>query len=67
MKKNFYESVLAQLDAVAEKIGMNPGTHAVIRAPERQLIVSIPLVSDSGEIDVFPGYRIQHSCARGPC
>ncbi|HDM67234.1 MAG TPA: Glu/Leu/Phe/Val dehydrogenase, partial [Thermoplasmatales archaeon] len=39
----------------------------MIRHPERELIVSIPIVRDNGEIEVFTGYRVQHSSARGPC
>jgi glutamate dehydrogenase (NAD(P)+) len=34
--------------------------------PKRQLIVSIPVRMDHGEIHVFEGYRVQHNIARGP-
>jgi glutamate dehydrogenase (NAD(P)+) len=34
--------------------------------PERALIVSVPLRRDDGSIQVFPGYRVQHSTVLGP-
>jgi len=67
MSQSFYESVLEEIDSVAEKINLAPGIHRMIRQPERELTVSIPIVMDNGEIEVFTGYRVQHSSARGPC
>jgi glutamate dehydrogenase (NAD(P)+) len=67
MVRSFYESVLAQIDQEAQKIGLDPAITSVIKEPERQLIVSIPIVTDSDDIRVFTGYRVQHSSARGPC
>jgi len=67
MVRSFYESVLAQIDQEAKKIGLDPALTSVIKEPERQLIVSIPIVTDSDDIRVFTGYRVQHSSARGPC
>jgi glutamate dehydrogenase/leucine dehydrogenase len=67
MVRSFYESVLAQIDQEAKKIGLDPGITSIIREPERQLIVSIPVVTESDDIQVFTGYRVQHSSARGPC
>ncbi len=67
MVRSFYESVLAQIDQEAKKIGLDPAITSVIKEPERQLIVSIPIVTDSDDIRVFTGYRVQHSSARGPC
>jgi glutamate dehydrogenase (NAD(P)+) len=34
--------------------------------PERALIVAVPLRRDDGSIQVFPGYRVQHSTVLGP-
>jgi len=67
MTQSFYESVLQQIDATAEKIKLNPGVHKVLRQPERELTVAIPVVMDDDDIEVFTGYRVQHSSARGPC
>ena len=34
--------------------------------PERAVIVSVPLRRDDGVVEVFPGYRVQHSTVLGP-
>ena len=63
---NPYDFALRQFDRAADKLGMNHGAREVLRKPKRQLIVSIPVKMDDGEIRVFTGYRVQHSIARGP-
>ena len=62
-----WRTVLDQLDDVAGRLGLDPGIHAILRQPERELTVAIPVVMDDGHISVFTGYRVQHSSARGPC
>jgi len=64
---DLWHTVLAQLDEVADRLDLDPGIHAILRQPERELTVSVPVVMDDGHIEVFTGYRIQHSSARGPC
>jgi glutamate dehydrogenase (NAD(P)+) len=67
LKQDLWNTVLDQLDDVAHRLDLDPGIHAILRQPERELTVSIPVVMDDGLIKVFTGYRIQHSSARGPC
>ena len=64
---NPYEMMLRQLDLVQEYTDIPRGIWRVLRAPERVLEVSVPIVRDDGEIDVLTGYRVQYSSARGPC
>ncbi len=66
-KQDLWDTVLDQLDEVARRLDLDPGIHAILRQPERELTVSIPVVMDDGPIKVFTGYRIQHSSTRGPC
>lgn len=66
-KQDLWDTVLDQLDDVARRLDLDPGIHAILRQPERELTVSVPVVMDDGLIKVFTGYRIQHSSARGPC
>lgn len=66
-RQDLWDTVLDQLDHVAERLSLDPGIHAILRQPERELTVSVPVVMDDGHIEVFTGYRIQHSSARGPC
>lgn len=66
-RDGLWETVLEQLDDVAQRLNLDPCTHAVLRQPERELKVSIPVVLDDNSVQVFTGYRVQHSSARGPC
>lgn len=66
-RQDLWDTVLAQLDEVAQRLHLDPGIHAILRRPERELAVSVPVVMDDGHIEVFSGYRVQHSSARGPC
>jgi glutamate dehydrogenase (NAD(P)+) len=63
---NPFEIAAAQFDSAAEHLKLEPWLRAVLKAPKRQLIVSIPTKMDDGSIHVFEGYRVQHSMARGP-
>ena len=38
----------------------------MVRAPERTLVVNVPVRMDDGSIENFEGFRVQHSTARGP-
>jgi len=64
---DLWATVQAQLDEVAEQLQLDPGIHAILRQPERELTVAVPVMMDDGHIEVFTGYRVQHSSARGPC
>ena len=66
-KQDLWNSVLTMLDDVAQRLELEPGIHAILRQPERELSVSVPVIMDNGQIKVFNGYRVQHSSARGPC
>jgi glutamate dehydrogenase/leucine dehydrogenase len=67
MVQSFYDSVLEQIDDTAVKISLDSGIHKMIRSPERELTVTIPIEKDNGKIETYTGYRVQHSSARGPC
>ena len=57
----------ARFDLAARKLSLDPGIWKVLRYPAREIIVHIPVAMDDGSIEVFTGYRVQHSSARGPC
>lgn len=59
-------SNLALLDATADLMELDAGLRAILRQPERELTVAIPVRMDDGHVEVFTGYRVQHSSARGP-
>jgi glutamate dehydrogenase/leucine dehydrogenase len=61
-----YETALEQLDIVAEHLQLEPGVHALLRQPKRELVVSFPVKMDDGSLKVFSGYRVQHNTSLGP-
>jgi glutamate dehydrogenase (NAD(P)+) len=56
--KNFY--------GAAEEMGLDENLIAILGSSERRLEVSVPVEMDDGSIQVFKGYRVQHSSAIGP-
>jgi glutamate dehydrogenase/leucine dehydrogenase len=63
---NPFEIAKQQFDRAADYLGLDESMRAVLKTAKRQLIVSIPVKMDSGEVEVFEGYRVQHNVARGP-
>ena len=63
---NAWSTALSQLDEAAAFMGLEPEFHEVFRTPKRILTVSIPVRMDDGRVEVFTGFRVHHSLARGP-
>ncbi|HKY61453.1 MAG TPA: Glu/Leu/Phe/Val dehydrogenase [Gemmatimonadota bacterium] len=63
---NPFEAMMSRFDRAAELLELDPGLYSILRQPERQLIVSIPVQLDNGDLEVFTGYRVHHNTARGP-
>src|SRR6202790_3321544 len=59
-------SAEARLDNAAALLGLDDGMRKVMRVPAREVTVNIPVALDDGRLEVFTGYRVQHSIARGP-
>jgi len=60
------EAQTARFDLAAHKLNLDEGIWKVLRYPTRELIVHIPVAMDNGKLEVFTGFRVQHSIARGP-
>jgi glutamate dehydrogenase (NAD(P)+) len=63
---NPWEAQAARFDFAAEKLGLDEGIRKVLSYPTREIIVHIPVNMDNGKLEVFTGFRVQHSIARGP-
>ena len=63
---NPWESQAARFDEAARKLNLNEGLWKVLRYPTREITVHIPVQMDDGRVEVFTGYRVLHSEARGP-
>ena len=64
---NPWEAQSARFDFAARKLNLDEGLWKVLRSPSREIIVHFPVTLDNGMIDMFTGFRVQHSIARGPC
>jgi glutamate dehydrogenase (NAD(P)+) len=65
-RPNPYETRKKQLQIAAQLLDLHPNTIEYLKRVERVLIVSIPIIMDDGNLEVFEGYRIHHSTLRGP-
>ena len=65
-EENPFEAMMARFDDAARRLNLEPGLYKVLRAPEAQIIVSVPIQLDNGEIEVYTGFRVLHNRSRGP-
>ena len=63
---NPWQSQAARFDYAAQKLNLDEGLWKILRYPTREIIVHIPVAMDDGRLEIFTGYRVQHSIARGP-
>jgi glutamate dehydrogenase (NAD(P)+) len=61
-----WQDARAYLERAAGQIGLEPEILLLLRSPFREMHVEVPVRMDSGKLEVFPGYRVQHNGARGP-
>ena len=68
MKENLnaFDIAKFRFELAADVLKLPADLREVMTRPKRQLIVSLPVRMDSGNIRVFEGYRVQHNIARGP-
>ncbi len=63
---NPWEAQRVRFETAAQKLNLDEGLWKVLSLPNREIIVHIPVMMDDGHLEVFTGYRVQHSIARGP-
>ncbi|MDD3307888.1 MAG: Glu/Leu/Phe/Val dehydrogenase [Acetobacterium sp.] len=64
-----YDPYLNVVDVMTEAMeigGMNQYMFDIIKNPQRETKVYLPVEMDDGTVQVFEGYRVQHSNIRGP-
>jgi len=59
-------AMLARYDNAARHLGLDAGMNRILSQPEYEVQVSVPVKMDTGEVEVFTGYRVIHNTARGP-
>src|SRR5512144_334639 len=65
-EENPFEAMMSRFDRAAQLLDLEPGIYKVLRHPEKQIIVSVPVMMDNGELEVFTGYRVLYNTVRGP-
>jgi glutamate dehydrogenase (NAD(P)+) len=65
-EENPFEAMMSRLDYAAQKLNLDPGLYKLLRHPEKQIIVSVPVMRDNGEVEVYTGYRVLYNTSRGP-
>ncbi|MCK6447062.1 MAG: Glu/Leu/Phe/Val dehydrogenase [Planctomycetes bacterium] len=64
---NPFLAMSKRFDSAADHLGLDSGVREVLRTPDREVTVAIPVQMDNGQLKVFTGYRVQHNFSRGPC
>ncbi len=65
-EENPFEAMMSRFDRAAELLDLEPGIYKVLRSSEKEITVSIPVMMDNGEVEVFTGIRVLHNTSRGP-
>nr|AGF93573.1 glutamate dehydrogenase (NAD(P)+) oxidoreductase protein [uncultured organism] len=63
---NPYQEFIDTIDEAGRNLGLPKDDYKILEKPDRELKVSIPIEKDDGSVEVFDGYRVQHSNSRGP-
>ena len=61
-----FETVMKQFSQTADLINLNPNIRKILGITNNEIIVHFPVKMDSGEVEIFTGYRVQHNNALGP-
>ena len=65
-EKNPWLAAAARFEEAAARLGLDDGMRKILGTSAREITVHIPVQLDDGRLEVFTGYRVQHSVARGP-
>jgi glutamate dehydrogenase (NAD(P)+) len=57
-EENPFEAMMSRFDRAAQLLDLEPGLYKVLRHPEKQVIVSVPVMMDNGEVEVYTGYLV---------
>lgn len=63
---NSFEIAQQQLAIVADRIGLEPDVHEILKYPKRELTVHFPVERLDGSVQMYTGYRVHHNVTRGP-
>lgn len=61
-----YQMACRQFERAAARLGLDDEGHTRLLEPRRSLVSNFPVRMDSGEVQNFTGYRVQHTLTMGP-
>lgn len=61
-----FASMMSLFDEAASQLGVDPANYAILRKPDREITVSVPIQLEDRSWTVFDGYRVQHNQGLGP-
>ena len=61
-----FATMMSLFDEAAARLGVDPAEYAILRKPDREVAVAVPIPLDDGTMAVFDGYRVQHNMGLGP-
>jgi glutamate dehydrogenase (NAD(P)+) len=64
--ENPFEEMMSRFDDAAKRLGLEPGLYKILRMPEKQITVAVPVRLDNGDTEVYTGYRVIYNTSRGP-
>jgi len=64
--ENPFSTMMSSFDEAADKLGLDPDVYAILRKPDREIQVSLPVHMDDGTLAVLDGFRVQHNAGLGP-
>jgi glutamate dehydrogenase (NAD(P)+) len=61
-----FATMMSSFDEAAARLGVKPDEYQILRKPDREISVSVPIQLDDGSLGVLDGYRVQHNQGLGP-
>jgi len=60
-QQGLYDRVIAQVDMASELMSLNDTVRKILSKPFNEITVNFPVKLDSGKVEMFTGYRVQHN------
>ncbi len=61
-----FATMMSNFDKAAQMSGVDPDAYAILRKPDREIAVAVPVRMDDGSLQVYDAFRIQHNAGLGP-
>ena len=65
-RSDLWQTAVEQFDRAADLLDLDRDIRTRLLGPRRALVVNFPVRRDSGRVDSFTGYRVQHTLTMGP-